>query len=75
MINIQEAKRGQYCQVRLKVEDVMDCGLVLRVPAGPRVLLKPEYLEQATLVDAPARKRTARKAAAVKPEQEVMEDN
>ena len=77
MINIQEAKRGQYCQVRLKVEDVMDCGLVLRVPAGPRVLLRPEYLEQATLVDAPApaRKRTARKAAAVKPEQEIMEDN
>lgn len=51
MIDIQKAKRGQYCQVRLKVEDVMDCGLVLRVPAGPRVLLKPEYLEQATLVD------------------------
>ena len=63
MINIQEAKRGQYCQVRLKVEDVMDCGLVLRVPAGPRVLLKPEYLEQATLVDDTANtKKKAKKA-------------
>ena len=57
MIDIQEVKRGQYCQVKLQVDGIMAGGLVLRVPAGPRVLLKPEYLELATLVKEGTKKK------------------
>ena len=64
MIDIQEVKRGQYCQVKLQGDAIMAGGLVLRVPAGPRVLLKPEYLELATLVNdaANTKKKKAKKA-------------
>lgn len=62
MIDIQEVKRGQYCQVKLQVDGIMAGGLVLRVPAGPRVLLKPEYLELATLVKEGTKKKKADKA-------------
>lgn len=59
MIDVTQVRRGQFCQVRLQVDGVLAGGLVLRVPGGPRVLLKPEFLELATPADEqkPAKKR------------------
>lgn len=50
-MNIEDAKPGQYCLVRMRVQGVIGGGLVVKVPAGPRVIIKPEYLDDVTLVE------------------------
>ena len=44
-MNILDAKPGQYCLVKVQVQGVIGGGLVVKMPAGPRVIIKPEYLD------------------------------
>lgn len=49
-MNILDAKPGQHCLVKVQVQGVIGGGLVVKMPAGPRVIIKPEYLSEVTLV-------------------------
>ena len=53
-MNILDAKPGQYCLVKVQVQGVIGGGLVVKMPAGPRVIIKPEYLDAVFLEEATA---------------------
>ena len=62
-MNILDAKPGQYCLVKVQVQGVIGGGLVVKMPAGPRVIIKPEYLSEVTLVEqAAVVKKVSKKA-------------
>jgi hypothetical protein len=62
-VNILDAKPGQYCLVKVQVQGVIGGGLVVKMPAGPRVIIKPEYLSEVTLVEqAAVVKKVSKKA-------------
>ncbi len=50
-MNILDAKPGQHVLVKVQVQGVIGGGLVVKMPAGPRVIIKPEYLSEVTLVE------------------------
>lgn len=54
-MNILDAKPGQFCLVKVQVQGVIGGGLVVKMPAGPRVIIKPEYLSEVTLVEQAAK--------------------
>lgn len=62
-MNILDAKPGQHVLVKVQVQGVIGGGLVVKVPAGPRVIIKPEYLSEVTLVEqAAVVKKVSKKA-------------
>lgn len=62
-MNILDAKPGQHVLVKVQVQGVIGGGLVVKMPAGPRVIIKPEYLSEVTLVEqAAVVKKVSKKA-------------
>ena len=62
-MNILDAKPGQFCLVKVQVQGVIGGGLVVKMPAGPRVMIKPEYLSEVTLVEQAAKVKNVSKKA------------
>ena len=72
-MNILDAKPGQYCLVKVQVQGVIGGGLVVKMPAGPRVIIKPEYLDAVFLEEntAEVAEATAEEAEATAEEAEA----
>lgn len=65
-MNADELKPGEYCLVRVQVLQRMLGGVVVRIPEGPKVLIKQRYMGLVSPVEPekePEKKKVSRKKA------------